>query len=269
MFTTIITDCKKENESARQVSRFNSSGLGPTTLIGIAASLDEFATIEAGCNLVDILDATNGMEGVILLNVAPRGDKSDDGDNGTPFCYFYHKKTLVVSTIKGYSLYFAHTFKLFDHVNLMDTKKTLEFLLRGKIINKELVAQIQNSQFRSFEFVPRVAKALIEKENIPFKKFTPVFKKPQPRIWCIDAFGNAKTTLVSEDLPETAKFTKTNFGNLKYYSRLKDIPKGKTAIYTGSSGFGNKRFLEIATQGSSGSAEKSLNVKLGDFFEIF
>lgn len=56
---------------------------------------------------------------------------------------------------------------------------------------------------------------------------------------------------------------KTSLGSFKFYERLKDVPDGKTAIYIGSSGIGNKRFLEIATQNRKGSAAKTLNLRVG------
>ena len=61
---------------------------------------------------------------------------------------------------------------------------------------------------------------------------------------------------------------KTNLATFKFYERLKDVPHGETAIYVGSSGTGNKRFLEIATQGIPGSAVKSLNLKIGQKVKI-
>lgn len=116
MFTTIITDCKADNEAGRQISRFNSLGLGPTNLIGVDSSLDKDATIEAGGNLIDVLDASEGKEGVVVVNAAPRGNKKD-GSNGTHFAYFYHKKTLVISTIKGNCLSLVKKLKISENVN--------------------------------------------------------------------------------------------------------------------------------------------------------
>ena len=92
MFTTIITDCKGENETGRQVSRFNAYGLGPTTLIGVESTLNGKATIEAGANLIDTLDATEGKSGVVIVNSAPRGHDKKDGENGSSFATFITKK---------------------------------------------------------------------------------------------------------------------------------------------------------------------------------
>jgi len=268
MFTTIISDCKAENEAGRQISRFNSLGLGPCNLIGISSSLSETATIEGGANLLDVLDATEGRDGVIILNTAPRGDKND-GENGTSFAFFHHKKTLVISTIKGHCLSFVRKTLITTSVHLLDPSAVLLFARTQKLIDKELAERIINSQFRSFEFLPRLARWIKDGIQIP-ANLQKIDDKPLPNcIWCIDAFGNAKTTIFSNDkaLKENHLYS-TNLGKFKFFSHLKDIPTGETAIYVGSSGIKNWRFLEIATQGVYGSASKSMGLKIGDTIEF-
>ncbi|OGM26747.1 hypothetical protein A3D00_00510 [Candidatus Woesebacteria bacterium RIFCSPHIGHO2_02_FULL_38_9] len=269
MFTTIITDCKGENEAGRQITRFNSLGLGPTSLIGIDSDLSNNATIEASANLIDVLDASNGKQGIVVLNVAPRGNKKD-GENGTHFIYFHYKKTLVISTIKGYCLSMVKKFEIVKKVNLMELSKTLDFAFRNKLIDKNLRDYTVKSQFRSFDFVPRVTVWLIDKVELPYKTY---YLKNIPEIaqciWCIDTFGNCKTTILSNEISlKKDHLIKTNLGKFKFYERLKDIPKNETAIYVGSSGIKNIRFLEIATQGVAGSAGKKLNLKIGTKVKI-
>ena len=267
MFTTIITDCKGENEAGRQISRFNSYGLGPANLIGVGNGLDFNATIEAAGNLIDVLDATEGREGVVIVNVAPRGDKKKDGENGTSFAYFYYKNTLVISTIKGYCLSLVIKFGITKKINLLDTKEVLEWAVTEKLIEKGKANYIARSQFRSFDFVPRVAKWLSDGVKLPTQNYPlSTIHQPPSCIWHIDTFGNCKTTLLTERLKDenTEKGIKTNLGTFKYYERLKDIVRGETAIYTGSSGMGSFRFLEIATQAKKGGAAKNLNLKTGD-----
>ena len=264
MFTTIVTDCKGENETGRQISRFNSLGLGPTNLIGVDSGLSANATIEAAGNLIDVLDATEGKKGVIVVNVAPRGNKKD-GENGTRFCYFYYKKTLVIATIGGYTLSFVKSFGITKKINLVDTKEVLSLAISKKLISNDLAEYIARSQFRSFDFAPRLAKWLIDEIKIPSKdsSLNPYSSVPNC-IWHTDSFGNAKTTILTQDIKlKTIDKVKTNIGTFKFYERLKDIPDGETAIYTGSSGLGDKRFLEIATQNREGSAAKTLNLKVG------
>jgi hypothetical protein len=269
MFTTIISDCYEENEAGRQMARFNSSGLGPTNLVGVKSNFSDHATAEGGANLIDILDATEGKQGIVVLNVAPRGNKKEGG-NGTHFSYFFYKDTLVISTLKGYCLSFVKKFKIAQSVGVVELTEVLDFTLKNKLINKELKNYIVKSQFRSFDFVPRLARWIIDGIRIPSKEWSLKHVPEIPgMIWCIDAFGNTKTTLLSNDLNLVApKMVETNFGFLKYYDRLKDVPFGETAIYTGSSGIENNRFLELANQGVPGSAAKKLKLKVGDIIKI-
>lgn len=270
MFTTIITDCKGENEKGRQVTRCNSLGLGPTNLIGVDSGLGEIATIEAAGNLIDTLDASEGKKGVVIVNVAPRGNKKD-GVNGTLFCYFNYKNTLVISTIGGYTLSLVKQFGLVKKVNVLETQQALEFAVKQKLISKKLSKYIVNTQFRSFDFAPRVAKWLFDGIKILSSAYSLYTIPNIPTcIWCIDAFGNCKLTITSRDLKlNNKKFVKTNLGTFSFLERLKDIPKVKTAIYIGSSGLKNKRFLEIATQGKPGSAAETLNLKVGSKIKFY
>jgi hypothetical protein len=271
MFTTIITDCKGENEKGRQIVRLNSLGLGPTNLVGVQSNFTADATTEAGANLIDILDATQGKWGVIVVNVAPRGNKKKDGINGTPFAYFYYKNTLIVSTIKGYCLSFIKAFGICKDVNLLNMKETLNWAVNEKLIKEGSANYIGKSQFRSFDFVPRVVKWIANGKQVPSKDYSLSSISHTPNcIWHIDTFGNAKTTITNDKLPlkKPPLKAKTNLGTFASYDRLKDIPKGETAVYIGSSGFGKKRFLEIATQGIPGSAGKQLKLNIGQEFKI-
>jgi hypothetical protein len=271
MFTTIITDCKGENEAGRQIARYNSLGLGPTGLIGIDSGLSDDSTVEGAANLIDILDSVQGKPGVVVLNVAPRGNKKDGG-NGSHFAYFYYKDTLVISTIKGYCLAFIKKFGITNKVNVVELSNVLDFTYNQQLTTYNQKDYIVKSQFRSFDFVPRLARWLVDGIKIPSNPLflTTHYSQPPSCVWCIDAFGNCKTTLTANDLSlkDSPFKIKTNIGVFPFYKRLKDVPFGKTAIYIGSSGIGNKRFLEIATQGVAGSAAKKLSLKIGDKFEI-
>jgi len=269
MFTTIITDCWGENEKGRQIARFNSLGLGPTDLIGVSSDFSNDATIEGGADIIDVLDATEGKKGIVVLNVAPRGDKKDGG-NGTHFSYFYYKNTLVISTVKGYCLSFVKKFGLAKEVNEVELQDVLAFVHQKGLINTSLKDYIVKSQFRSFDFVPRLARWLVDEVKVPFKKIDlKAIPSPPECVWHIDAFGNAKTSILSTEVNfKPHQTVKSGLGEFNFYTRLKDVPHGKTAVYIGSSGFGSKRFLEIATQGIEGSAKKALGVKVGTNFEI-
>jgi hypothetical protein len=273
MFITIINDCKSENDIGRQCTRY--SCLFPGTIInfvGVNSNLGLNSTLEAAGNLVDILDASDGREGVVSLNVAPRGQVKKDGENGSLFSYFWYKKTLVITTVKGYNLSLVRKFKLIKEVNVLETNFVLDFAADRKLITKDMAEYIKNSQFRSFDYQPRIAKWLTDGINLPH---SPVllnkFADAPNAIWLVDSFGNAKTTLLKDNIPSLKHRSlkvNTNLGTFTYYERLKSVPDGDTAFYAGSSGIGNQRFLEIATQNRSGSAARSLNLKIGDTIEI-
>jgi len=270
MFITIITDCFSENDKARQATRFAGLfGITPT-IVGVDAGLGLNATLEASGNLVDTFDAAGNGPGIIVVNVAPRGDKKD-GTNGTHFSYFYYKNILVISTIKGFCLSLVKKFKLAKTIKILDTVDVLEFAEKQKLITKELKEYIVNSQFRSFDFVPRVAKWLTDNVSLPHSRQSlSTINEPPSAIWFVDSFGNCKTTLLASDLPlKVAPLkVKTNIGTFNLYNRLKDLPFGATAFYIGSSGIDDKRFIEIATQGIPGSAARTLKLKVGNEIKI-
>ena len=279
MFITIINDSIDDNAKGRQLTRWSTLFPGVNiAFIGVNSSLNTGATIQASGNLIDILDASSGEKGIIALNVAPRGQVKEDGENGSKFSYFYYKKTLVISTIKKYNLSLIKKFKLANHICVLDTEKVLDYAKENNLINRKLNTHITKTQFRSYEFQPRVAKWLSEGVNLPHEKVSiDKFPDSPNAVWHIDSFGNIKTTLTISDIdsksrPERSRripssntsAIKTNRGDFMFYERLKDIPDGETAIYTGSSGIGNNRFLEIATQNRTGSAAKHLKLKIGD-----
>lgn len=265
MFTTIITDCWGENEKGRQIARYNSLGLGPTDLIGISSDFSNDATIEGGADVIDIIDASAGKKGNIILNVAPRGNKKDGG-NGTHFAYYYYKSTLLITTVKAYCLSFIKKFDLVNSVQVVELSEVLNYVFREGLIDRYQKDYIVKSQFRSFDFVPKLARWLADGVNVPSDKMDlKSIPMPPDCIWHIDAFGNAKTSILSRDVGfKPGEKVKTNFGTYKFYLRLKDVPQGETAIYVGSSGFEDGRFLEIATQGIEGSAADTLKIKTGD-----
>ncbi|OGM13958.1 hypothetical protein A3D84_02505 [Candidatus Woesebacteria bacterium RIFCSPHIGHO2_02_FULL_42_20] len=259
MFITIINDCKSENDIGRQETRW--ACLFPNTLIsfvGVDSNLETASTLEAAGNLVDILDASEGSEGVILLNVAPRGQTKDDGENGSRFCYFWYKNTLVVSTIKGYNLSLVKKLNLVEEIYLLDISKVIDFAIERSLISQTTSERVVKSQFRSFDFTPWASRWLWDGRKIPSLPISINQIADVPVcIWYIDSFGNAKTTLLD---CEVKKLTK----KFKFYQRLKDVPDGETAFYIGSSGIGNQRFIELATQNRVGSAAFKLNLKVGD-----
>jgi S-adenosylmethionine hydrolase len=127
------------------------------------------------------------------------------------------------------------------------------------------VEYIINTQFRSFEFLPRVAKWIWEKIELPVENMMiDEVEDIEGQIWWVDNFGNCKTTFLPEEIGfEVGK--EIQFKNLpavKCYAKLKDVPNGDPALVVGSSGIEGKRFVEFLVQGSS--AANNYGLKVGD-----
>ena len=68
-FVTIINDCDSPNDFGRQETRiFRLFGSIPVVTVSIKFG----GTVEAAGNLIDMLDASDGQKGIILMNAAPR-----------------------------------------------------------------------------------------------------------------------------------------------------------------------------------------------------
>ncbi|MFZ1019386.1 MAG: hypothetical protein WAN61_00135 [Minisyncoccia bacterium] len=251
---TIISDCHDDNAKGRVMTRIAS--LLPGFNINFIGVQND---IEAAICLVDTLDALEDRAGTILVNIAPRNGEAKKWTNGTPFGEFSVGNIQIFSTIDGYILSFIQQFlKKKIKVRVYDIPKIIaEF---G--ITTETQKRIINSQFRSFDFLTRLAA-----ERIHGKKFTHSLLKIENinndwAVGYIDRFGNIKTTKIySGGYKPNIFLGKLRIGNklfpkIKFYSRLKDVPDDELAIIVGSSGLGEKRLLEIVLQGDS--AEKLL-----------
>ncbi len=261
MFAAIITDCKDDNALGRSTVRLSQFVQCPITTIGVNGW---DADLEAAGNLIDLLDASEGKPGVIIVNVAPRHKSAKKWPNGTPFSYFHYKETLIVSSIDGQVLSLVKKLGLVEAVNIMDIPTVLQSLEKRGVITQELVDHISHTQFRSFEFLPRVAGWLLDGLEIPAEKYSLSEVVDAPKaVWWIDNFGNVKTTLFVEDVAgfKAGEVVSTKVGELTCYDRLKDVPDEQKALILGSSGLGEKRFLEVVVQGVS--AEKELSITSG------
>jgi len=247
MFITMITDCKDENARGRQLTRAGALFNFPASLVGVASDL------EAAGNLIDVLDAAEGREGVVLVNVAPRNGAAKKWKNGTPFGYFWYEKTLVVASVDGLTLSLVKKLELADVIHVLDIPESVEELKAKGEITKGQMQQIIDTQFRSFEFLPRIA-AHVYKEKSARARPLPISEVADvpEAIWFIDNFGNCKTTLWRGEIEadENGMIT-TSFGTFNYWKQLVQVPDGELALVEGSSGIGNKRFLEIVIQGKS------------------
>ncbi|MBD3244712.1 MAG: hypothetical protein GF335_01835 [Candidatus Moranbacteria bacterium] len=258
MIAAIINDCRDDNVKGRQIARVSSLLNCHSTLVGVKNDL------EAAGNLIDILDALEDRKGVVLVNVAPRNHQAKGWKNGTPFGYFYYKNILVVSTVDGLTLSLVKKLGLIDEIKVLDVPGVLNEMIKKGFVKKEIRQRIIKTQFRSFEFSPRVAAYLWEnKELAGVKLLIQEIPQAPESVWFIDNFGNCKTTLLEDDIEKkVGDCLKTKLGEFDIYSRLKDVPNNKAAIIKGSSGIGDKRFLEIVMQGKS--AAENFKIQSGD-----
>jgi hypothetical protein len=258
MFVTIINDCRDQNAFGRQATRAMALFNSPVTTVGI-----EQDELEASGNLVDMLDASEGEEGVILVNVAPRHGRGKKWPNGTPFGYFTLKKTLVVASVDGVTLSLVKKLGLLKEFNLFDIPTVTSTLVESGDLTNDEKNHIVHTQFRSYDFLPRVANWLKEGKDLPSTDY-PLENIPDvPKaVWFVDNFGNCKTTLFADDILFSAgKRITTAVGELTCYNRLKDVPNGESGLIIGSSGYGENRFLEVVSQGQS--AAKHFELKVG------
>ncbi|MFA6096618.1 MAG: SAM hydroxide adenosyltransferase [Candidatus Paceibacterota bacterium] len=264
MQITIINDCQDQNAKLRQVTRAGSYFKNASVnCFGVSSEL------EAAGFLLDAIDAFEGREGIVLANVAPRNGSAHKWKNGTPFGYFWYKKTLVVTTIDGMILSLAKKYGVIDKLYVLEIKEVLEAIKRSEL-SDEVKGRIISSQFRSYDFLPRAAYWIKKKIKLPKTEFDlNLIPEIPKKIWFTDNFGNAKTTIDSASADDRKRITVRINGNaveLNYYKCLRDLKDGETGLVQGSSGVFGHRFLEIMTQGKNTS--HLLNIKAGDDVEI-
>jgi len=265
MFITIITDCQDPNATGRQITRATALFQLPANLVGISSD------IEAAGNIIDMLDASDGQPGIIMANIAPRHKDAKRWPNGTPFGYFWYKNTLIVSTVDGLTLSLVKKLKLTDAVQVFDIPTVADACKDLLTLYPEQSEYLKHTQFRSFEFMPRVAKWVWDKRNVPAEKTAiETFPDAGNKVWWIDSFGaaeyggNCKTTIFPEEVGFAVGKTYTiqGIGEITGYAKLKDVPDKTPALIVGSSGYNEHRFLEIVVQGEN--AAKKFNLNLGD-----
>lgn len=266
MQISIINDCFDEDAKIRQVSRVGA--------LFQSASVNCFAVnceLEAAGLMVDALDAFERRPGIILANVAPRNGEARKWKNGTPFGYFRFGETIVVSSVDGLTLSLCKRLDLINEFRLFDIAEVMDSI-SDEELDDETKKRIINTQFRSFNFLPRAAQWIWKGSNIPSKEYNLSDIEDTPdAVWFIDNFGNVKTTLISrnfsfKDGEEVEVFIKGKEQKLEFYKKLKDLPDKKIGLVEGSSGIGDKRFLEIILQG--GNAAEKIGLQSGDLIKI-
>lgn len=261
---TYISDCRDDNTRGRLIARVSTLFKG-SNVVFVGVKND----YEAAINLVDIVDAYEGRPGVIMANVARReGESKKRWPNGTPFGWFKLDNLDVFTTIDGYILSLLQkVMKTPLTVNIYDIPSVVPKM----DISAEKQERIINTQFRSFDYLPRLAHALSTGADLPTTDhFDEVPLMPASVCW-VDSFGNVKTNFLPEEIDfQVGEKRVVRIGNNKQlylpcYERLKDIPDGEAAFTVGSSGYKDKRFIEIMVQG--GSAAQQLGLRSGDSFE--
>ncbi|PIR03536.1 MAG: hypothetical protein COV59_05080 [Candidatus Magasanikbacteria bacterium CG11_big_fil_rev_8_21_14_0_20_39_34] len=254
MFITIINDCRCENAKIRQLTRAASLFDASVHFSGVQSDR------EAAYILGDVLDASEGRKGVVLVNVAPRNGSGKKYPNGTPFGYFFFKDTLVISSIAGLTLSVVKKLGITESVRVIDIPEVLSFIKEKEKLSESLCDQIINTQFRSFDYLPRVAQWILNGYEIPFEEYSLENVESALGTVCwIDNFGNCKTNILEKEKQDEISL---NGISLPFYKRLKDVPDGEAAVVVGSSGVGDSRFLEIVVQGKS--AAKIFNLQVGN-----
>lgn len=261
MYVTIINDCHDPLTMNRQVVR--AATFFPATHISPVA-VGNYADLEASGCIIDTIDAAMDEPGIILVNVAPRHGKAKKWPNGTPFGHVKYQNTHIFSTVDGATLSLIHKYGLAENIEVYDIPTVLDVMIERGKLPAHLRTPITNTQFRSYEFLPRVANWYMKGIEIPHQIHPLSDFLPAPKaVWYIDNFGNCKTTVWSNDIGHQAgKTIKTQWGEIMCYERLKDVPNGEPGIIVGSSGYREKRFLEIVVQGLS--AAKHFGIKVGD-----
>ncbi len=260
MFCTIISDCTDDNAFGRQAARI--AALFGSSVTTITPPIGVMRTMHAAGNLVDVLDATHGAKGIVMVNVAPRDNAADTKGllNGAQFGYFFVRETMVISTIDKMILSLVNKLGIIEKmqyipnipkVHLLDIPTVMEWAVQRRLIERNIADRVIHSQFRSFEFLPRAALWLHQQEDIPAQA-TDIFELaeyPEPMVWWIDNFDNCKTTLLYEELEKIRRSNFRQVNDLPFYPHLEDVPQGTLAWVIGSSGFGDDRFLEIVLKG--------------------
>jgi len=235
----------------------------------------------AACALIATLDAKRGAPTVVCINAAPRGTNEpgvikQNHDNGTPFGFVKYGETLITSTLTGYELSLAKKLLPKQVLGLLEVPAVMEYMLQLGRVTETQAQHVCNSQYRSFEFLPDAAAWLYAGENLPFTEISMDQIPDMPGIvWKIDNFGNCCTTIQTCERVGAVRGGRSqtlHWGVLPHYERLADVPRGKAAIVSGSSGFGfghERRFLEIVV-GGMGNAAKELGITVGsEVFEVF
>ncbi len=254
MYVTIINDCKDNNAMNRQATRAAAFFGAPVSKLGVTDFGEQGSgEIEAAGNIIETIDAAQDNPGIILANVAIRHGKGKRFPNGTPFGYFTYKDTFVFASIDGFTLSLVKKFGLTKTINVFDIPTVMDAMIAQGVFPKQQRELVVDSQFRSFEFLPRVAQWITKGLEVPStpQSIDEVVDMPNC-IWWVDNFGNCITSLLPADVDfAPGKKVSTKLGEFTCYQKLKDVPNGEEGLIIGSSGLGLQRFLWLVIQGGN------------------
>ncbi len=252
-----FTDCYDENARTRLDLRCQALFAVKPVIAGIKSD------IEASFQMVDALDAALNVEypqeGLTLVfgNIAPRnGDVKKRENNGSKFGYCTIGNAIIASTVDGHCFSLLEKLGLVEDVKVVDIPEVLAWAVGKRLISEQQVPDIRDGQFRSYEFLPRLGRWIVDGHDVPPKP-TLFITRPLPTIAFIDCFGNVKTTVLQAEMLaacdgdlRTLPLDFNRFLKLPLYRRLSYVPEdGKLALTIGSSGFGEKRLVEIVING--------------------
>lgn len=254
-----FTDCIDGNARKRQKLRLGS--LLPNYDVKFF-KLNKKNRIPTLTGAVDMMDAVRlGKErNLFVFNHAPRTNTKYK--NGEPFYFAYLGPSIIIGTISS--------FCMLKHLGVLGE---VFFLPINEVCSKYVeyddeVERIYSSQFRSYEYIPYLAKFLVEgkygdKQNSELEDCI-----TQEQVWFVDCFGNIKTTIPGCRVLDVKNGTPVTFGELTFpfYKNFSEVPVGSTAFILGSSGYGTlekNRFVEIVNNGDNAAVE--LNLKKGSF----
>ncbi len=257
-----INDCSDDGTASRQTTRMSALTGLPIQFIGIG----NYADLTGAGHIIDALDSFTDLPGIIIANAAPRHGQGKKWPNGSPFCYFFVDNSLVVSTIQGSILSMVRKMGLVKMINVVDVPSVVAVMKQNGMVDEPTARRIVNSQFRSFDFEPRLVSMIIKGMQVPHEEMPIAQLAPHSvdgLVWHVDNFGNCKTTILPDDIGfMSGKTMQTRYGAFPCYERLKDVPNDVTALTIGSSGYLGMRLVEFVIQGKS--AAKRYGVHTAD-----
>ncbi len=247
---TLGDDNARGRITTRLLTGIGESVFTSVTPIGVDSEVEGFV------QLVDLLDATRGNKAVILFNVAPRGVNKKRLPNGSPFGHLRVGNADIFPTVEGRVLPLLQN--LLNRRLRVRVHEICPEVLGAVGIPRYQWKYVTSTQFRSYEFLPDLANAVMSGKEVPGREMAVArIRGGGGFVGIVDKFGNIKTTALPSDIGfRPGRTLALDLGGtevrLPCYPKLKDVPCGTLAAVVGSSGLwvgrANKRFVEIVVQ---------------------